>query len=245
MKKNGKHKAAIGLTIVIVLFLTGVSYGAWSDTLWLRGLLTTANFSIEFGDKKDIEVYLITADSQSNIAYKEKVTEFRSTKNDNENITLTLKSELINKLKIPGYMLQVKYPLKTSDDSKIKAIKPIMADFSKPDDTVDVIPGSIKIGIDGEYIGINEDVNESEYEIHFNIYRQIETVNDNNKAVVYLEAYGFNELSPELSIEYSDLIKILPEYADIPYDNPKIDVQLEAEYLLEIPIGAEQFNSAE
>lgn len=242
MKKIGKkYKASIGLSVVILLFLTGMSYGAWSETLSLRGIFTTANFSVEFGDTDNIEVNLVTADA-NNIKVEEKITQFNRTENNNKNVILSLKGELINKMLSSEYMLQVKYPLETSEDSKIKAIKPTKANFKKPDDTVEVIPDTIKISIDNI---INDKIDKSDYEIRFNIYRQIETSEEGNYAVVFLKAYNINNNYSEFSIEYSDLISIMPQYADIPYDNPNIEMQLEAEYSMEIPIVAEQFNRAE
>ena len=235
-----KYKMAIGLSIAILIFFTGVSYSGWSETLNIRGILTTANFSIEFGDEEDIEVYLIEAYDET-----KPVKGFGINRINNKNITLQLRDDLINRLKNPGYMLKINYPLKTSDDSKIKAIKTITADFGSPDDTVYVVPDSVSINIDGEYIDIDEEVDENDYEIRFNIYRQIEKDEDAYNGVIFLQADRINESSPEtISVEYSELIDILPE-VEISYENPVIEAQLEAYYSLEIPIGAEQFNNYE
>jgi predicted ribosomally synthesized peptide with SipW-like signal peptide len=244
MKKIGKNcKAAIGLSVVIILFLTGVSYSAWSDTLSIRGMFTTGSFGVEFGDEKDIEVNLIKTDAQNNIECIQKNKEFNAAKNDNDKYIVLSLTELINELKRPGYMLQLKYPIKTSDDSKIKVIKPIKVNFNKPDEIVDAIP-SIKVILGDELIIGNEEVNESDYKIRFKVYRQIETEKDNNYAVVFLEADNFNEVSPEVSVEYDDLTSIFPE-TDISQGNSELSVQLEAEYSIAVPIMAEQFNNGE
>ena len=96
-----------------------------------------------------------------------------------------------------------------------------------------------------EYIDIDEEVDENDYEIRFNIYRQIEKDEDAYNGVIFLQADRINESSPEtISVEYSELIDILPE-VEISYENPVIEAQLEAYYSLEIPIGAEQFNNYE
>lgn len=241
-----KHKLAIGLSAVILLFLTGVSYGAWSDTLSLRGIFTTANFSLEFGDKDDIDIDLIKADAKNNITAEGKVTEFVVTENGNKNIALSLKGDIINRLKEPGCMLRVKYPVKASDGSKIKAIKPEQADFGKLYKTVDAIPDYVKVSVDGKEVGIIEKIDMNDYEIRFNIYRQIETDGEKSTAVIFLKADGFNETPPEIgSVEYEDLIGILPDYTGLLYDNTQINAQTEAKYSLEIPITAEQFNSTE
>lgn len=247
MKTVGKKtKVAICISVVILLFLTGVTYGGWSDTLSIRGIFTTANFSVEFGERKDIAVHLITLDSQNNIKVEEEVDNLNITKNDNKNITLSLKGNLIDKLKEDGYMLQVRYPLRTTDDSKIKAIKPINADFNKPDQTIEAIPESVKITLEDIQIEINEKINESDYKIRFNVYRQIENDEDKSSAVLFLEADRLSALPNEImSVDYLKLTEILPEYTDIPYENPVIGVQLEAEYSLKIPIATEQYNADE
>lgn len=238
-----KYKIAIGLSTAILIFLTGISYSGWSETLNIRGILTTANFSIEFGDEEDIEVYLIKADDEI-ITDEKQVEVFDADKINNKNITLDLKDDLINRLKTPGYMLRISYPLKTSDDSKIKAIKPIMADFGNPDDTIYVTPDSIGINMDGEYLDIDEEVDKEDYEIRFKIYRQIEAEEGAYNAVIFLEADGFNESRHEIIYEYSKLREILPEYV-VSYENPVIKAQLEADYSLEVSIGAEQYNNYE
>lgn len=248
MKTVGKKiKVAIAISLVILLFLTGVTYGGWSDTLSIRGIFTTANFIVEFGEKKDIEVYLVTLNNQNNIKVEEKVENISITKNDNKNIVLSIKDNLINKLKEDGYMLLVRYPLRTSEDSKIKAIKSIEANFSKPDQTIEAIPDSVKFILDNKEIKINENINKSDYKIRFNVYRQIETEDDKNRAVVFLEADRLNTLSNEmLTVDYSEFTEIHPEYIDnIPYDNPVIGVEIEARYSLNIPIATEQFNVEE
>ena len=246
MKTVGKKiKVAIGLSVVILLFLTGVTYAGWSEILSIRGMFTTASFSVEFGDKNDIEVHLITLDNQNNIEVGNKVENINITKNDNKNITLNLKGNLINKLKEDGYMLLVRYPLRTSDDSKIEAIKPINADFNSPNQTIEVRPDFIKITLDDKEIEIYDKINESDYNIRFNVYQQIETEDDKSSAVLFLEADEFNVQSNELlSIDYSQLTEILPEYTDnVSHENPIIGIQLEAEYSLKIPIATEQFNA--
>ena len=242
-----KIKTAICIPVVFLLFLTGVTYGGWTDTLSIRGIFTTANFSVEFGDKNDIEVYLITLDSQNDIKVEEKIENINITKNDNKNIALSIKGNLTNKLKEDGYMLQVIYPLRTRDDSKIKAIRNIKADFDKPDQTIEAIPKSVKIILEDEQIEVNEEISESNYKIRFNVYRRIETEDDKSSAVIFLEADRLYALSNDiLSVDYLKLTEIFPEYTDkIPYDNPVVGVQLEAEYSLKIPIVTEQFNAGQ
>ena len=244
MKTVGKKiKVAIGLSVVILLFLTGVTYAGWSEILSIRGMFTTASFSVEFGDKNDIEVHLITLDNQNNIEVGNKVENINITKNDNKNIVLSLEGNLINELKEDRYMLQVRYPLRTSDGSKIKAIRHINADFDMPDQTIEAIPDSVKIVLEDKQIEINENINENDYKIRFNVYRQIETEDDNSSAVVFLEVDNLNVQSNEILVNYLELTEIHSESIDnIPYDNPVIGVQIEAEYSLEIPIATEQFN---
>ena len=244
MKKIGKNcKAAIGLSIAILLFLTGVSYSAWSDTLSIRGIFTTANFSVEFGNKNDIEVNLIKTDARDNIKVIEQDIKFSVTENDNKYISLRLTDNLINELKKPGYMLQIKYPIQASDDSKIKALKPIDADFDKPDESIDAIP-QVKITFRDERIAVSEEVNESDYKINFKVYRQMETENDKNIAIVFLEAGSINDTPLEISVEYEYLKTILSE-TDILQVNSELSAQLNAEYSIVIPILAEQFNNGE
>ena len=246
MKTVGKKtKVAIGISVVILLFFTGVTYSGWSETLSIRGIFTTANFSVEFGDENSIEVHLIYLDNQNNIEAEE-VENTSITKNDKKNIVVSIKDDLVNKLKEDGYMLQVRYPLRTSDDSKIKAIRHINADFDKPDQTIEAIPDSVKIVLEDKQIEINENINENDYKIRFNVYRQIETEDDKSSAVVFLEVDNLNVQSNEILVNYLELTEIHSESIDnIPYDNPVIGVQIEAEYSLEIPIATEQFNAEE
>ncbi len=244
MKKISKKlKAAIGLSVVILLFFTGVSYSAWSDTLSIRGIFTTANFSVEFGNKNDIEVNLIKTDARDNIKVIEQDIKFSVTKNDNKYISLRLTDNLINELKKPGYMLQIKYPIQASDDSKIKALKPIDADFDKPDESIDAIP-QVKITFGDERITVSEEVNESDYKINFKVYRRMETEKDKNIAIVFLEAGSINDTPLEISVEYEYLKTILSE-TDILQVNSELSAQLNAEYSIVIPILAEQFNNGE
>jgi hypothetical protein len=245
LKKVEKtHKAAIGLAVVILLFLTGVSYGAWSETLNLRGMFTTGSFGIEFGEKKDISVDLVTVDGNK-VTVQEKITEFNSTYKNDKSLSVRLKREPLNGLKNEGYMLRVKCPLKTKDDSKIKAIKPIDADFSESDDTIEAIPVSIQIIVGGKEVNIGETVNKNNYIIHFNIYKQIKQVTDEYYAYVFLEAKNINVSPAHIPIEYDDLNNILSEYIDISNDNTEINAQLEVEYSLSIPIAVDQFNAGE
>lgn len=256
MKIIIKHRTTIGLSLIILLFFLGVSYGAWSDILSVRGIVTTANFSVEFENAKEIKVHLVTMDANNNITSKERISDFSSTNNNNKNINLSLYGGLVEKMKTHGYMLQIEYPLKTTINSKIKAIKSEKANFSKPYEVINVAPDFVNVIINDKKININERINIADYKISFNIYRQIET-NDNNdsSAVIFVEVANINEVASKNigSIEYQDLLgyddysyleSSINDYSNSTY-NTIIDAKLNAEYSLNIPIVAEQFNTGE
>jgi hypothetical protein len=241
-----RHKIVIILTAVL-LFFVGSSYGAWTDMLHIRGKVTTSSFGIEFGNVKDIRVGLVKRDSSNKINYLNKNIEFNATENGNKEISLTIKldMELMDSLSVSGHMLCVEYPIKTSEQSKVKAINSEKADFNKPYTVIKAIPDYAEIVIYDESFPINEEINKNDYGIDFNVYRQI--VTDDNietTASVFIEVknidrYGNIKLG---SIDYSSLKNI--EGCDIAFENPIVNAQLKAEYSLKISIPTEQFNIA-
>ena len=246
-----RYKIVIILTAVL-LFFVGVSYGAWTDTLNIKGMITTSSFGIEFGNTNNIKVGLVKRDSSNEITSSIKNIEFNATENDNKEISLTveLNKDLMDALSESGHMLCVEYPIKTSDHSKIKAINSENADFNKPYTVIAAVPRHVEVFISDESGGkfyINEEINKNDYGIDFNVYRQIVT-NDEGEttAAVFIEGknigeYGGIELG---SIEYSSL-ENAQVYNDIAFENPLVNAQLKAEYSLEISIPTEQFNAVD
>lgn len=241
-----KYKYLIALTLVSVLSLIGVSYSAWTDTLSIKGKFTTGNFNVEFAEKKDIVVDLVTIDGNNEI-FKENIRRFNveanNTSKNQKIIKINIKDELFNKLETQGYMLRVRYPLKVTEDSKIKAIKPTKVNFNRPDDRISVIPSNIQITVEGKKVNLDKDVNKEDYKLNFNVYKQIKVEKNKNFALIYIEAEDINTNSKEINIEYKDFVKALAKGVRINSDNPVIDSKLEAEYFLDIPIAVEQYNA--
>lgn len=237
-----RPKLIIVLFTILILFFIGVSYGFWSNILSISGTLTTGSFHIEFGNKEDIQLNLITLDSQDNITVHHTVNKANVTKNDNKNIVLALNDSIINMIKDSDYMLQIKYPIKTTDSSKIKAIQPRIADFNKPDESIILAPDSVRFMINGIDMDFPIEINEDNYVIQVNVYKQIE---ETNIASVFLDVEGINNSYDSIgTVEYDFLIgNFSMDDFLVSYDNPTIDVQLEAEYSLEVSIETEQFNN--
>ena len=240
-----KYKVLIILTAVLLFFL-GTSYGAWTDMLHIKGIVTTSSFNIEFGNKKDIKIRLVKRDNNNEITVLDENIEFTAAEIDNKDINLTIEldKDLMNALSIPGYMLCAEYPIKASGHSKVKAINSEEADFSKPYTVIKAVPEHVEIVIDGEELNIKEEINKNDYAIDFNVYRRIVTDDDGNTtADVFIE--GSNIDNPGTlalgSVEYLSL-ENSSGYADISFGNPVIDAQLKAKYSLKISIPAEQFN---
>lgn len=236
-----RPKLIVLLFTMVILIFIGVSYGSWSNILSISGAFTTGNFHIEFGNKRDVQVALVTADSRDNITIHQRIKDINITKNDDKNMVVDINDSLINKMKDSDYMLQIKYPIKTTDNSKIKAIQPIEADFNKPDSTITLTPDTIRFITNGTDRALPIDINNRDYVIKANVYKQIE---EDGIASVFLEITDINnEFARIGSVEYEDLGGVLA--AEVSYDNPIIDVEVEAEYSLEISIDTEQFNNVE
>lgn len=240
-----KYKYIIALTLVIVLSLIGVSYSAWTDNLSIKGKITTGNFNIQFAEGKDIVVDLVTVD-RNNIIFKENISNHNviasDTAKEDNIIKINIKDDLLSKLETKGYMLRVRYPLKATEDSHIKDVKPTKLSFNSPDDNLSVIPTSIQVTVEGGKVDLGENINKEDYKVNFNIYKHTKVENNKNYAFVYIEAEDINTNSKEINIEYKDLIKALAKGVDIDPDNPVIVSKLEAEYFLDIPISLEQYN---
>lgn len=237
MRKISKNpKLMIVLFTMVILLFIGVSYGSWSNILSLGGAFTTGNFHIEYGNKEDVELSLVTLNSKDNITVHHNITNVNVTKNDDQSMVVAINDNLINKMKESDYLLQIKYPIKATNNSKIKAIQPRPADFKNPDSNITLTPDTISIDMD-----IPVDINERDYIINANIYKQIE---EDNTGTVFLEITDINNSYDRIgSIDYDFIAgSFSPEEL---YDNPTIDVQIEAEYSLEISIETEQFNNVE
>lgn len=235
-----KYKYIIALVLVSILSLIGVSYSAWTDTLSIKGKITTGNFNIEFAEGKHIVVDLVSIEG-SNISVKENIRRFNIDKDD-KSIKLNIKDELFNELEAQGNMLRVKYPLKATKDSHVKDIKPTKPNFNNPDDSLSIIPSNIKITVEGKLIDLDEEVNKEDYLINFNVYKQIITEGNKCFAVLYIEAKDIDTNPKEINIEYKDLVSALAKGAKIDQNNPVINSKLEAEYFMEIPVEMEQYN---
>lgn len=244
-KSSKKYKYIIALTLISVLSLIGISYSAWTDTLSIKGKFTTGNFNVEFAEGKDIVVDLVTIDG-NNVSVKENIRNYKvkanNTSKDDKIIKINIKDELLNKLGTQGYMFRVRYPLKASEDSHIKDIKPTKLSFNIPDDSLSVIPTNIQITVEGKKVDLDEAINKQDYKLNFNVYKHIKVENNKNYVFVYIEAKDINTNSKEINVEYKDLVKALAKGVSIDPDNPVIDSKLEAEYFLEIPIAFEQYN---
>lgn len=238
---NKKNKALIGLSLAILLFLTGVSYSAWSEVLSIKGIFTTGSFKIEFGDEDDIIANLVTLNGKKvNVKDKVNVNVDSRLLNNNKKANITLKDDLLNQMITQDYMLQIKYPLKATEDSTIKAMNSMTANFNNADKTVSVTP-TIEISSDGDS-ALLKYLSEGDFKVTFDIYNEIEVTEDGNYAVVYIKAKDMGSV-PEYSVGYDELMADLPQYVDISYDNPEINLTVNAEYSFEVDIAAEQFNS--
>lgn len=237
-----KNKLGIALIIIVLSFTIGVSYAYWTDTLIISSIFTTGSFDVEYADK-EVKVDMVKMDGEK-IIKEESVKDFTYTISaDKKSIVLNVNDNLINNLKDSNYMLRIKNPLITSEDSKVTAIKPKDIDFSQADDSFQVAPKELKLILDGNTI--TNDLNKEEYNISFDIYKGVEertNLDSPYYTLIYLKATNLNE--GNIKMEYDDLKVILPEYNDISYENPVItEAEIEAEYSLIIPIGVDQFNT--
>lgn len=239
MRAINKYKTTIGLALVTVLFLTGTAYGVWTDTTNIRGRLTTGNFSVEFARGKQISADLISPDGK--VITKQGLNT-NSFFKDDKNLSGSISGELLNLLKTDGVMLRVKCPIKTTNDSKIKAIKTFAADFNKPDHTLEVIPDSIKVVIGKEFLTF-DDINKEDFKITLNIYKQIEKIKGNYYAMIFLEVVDYNKNPDLVPIDYKMLTKNLSKVPDIACDTPFIKARINAMYWVNIPIELDQFNA--
>lgn len=239
MRTIGKYRVIVGFLVLVLLILSGVTYSAWSETLSLTGIFTTGSFKIEFGDKEDFSANLVTRDGKK-INVEDTVQVDAKLLNNNKKANITIKNELLNKMIEQGYILQIKYPLNTTDDSKIKAMNPMEADFSKADKTVTITP-TIEI-VSNHDLALIKYISEDDFKVIFDIFNEIEVTEDGNYAVVFIKAKSMNS-SPQYSIEYENLKAEFPQYTDISYNNPQIIININAEYSFEVDIAAEQFNS--
>lgn len=243
-----RYKTVIILTAVL-LSLVGISYGAWTDALHIRGMVTTSSFGIEFRDTNNIKVGLVKRDDGNKIIPLSKDVELNITENSHKDVSLSIEldGELMDDLSVFGHMLCVEYPIKTSDNSKVKAINSEEANFSKPYTVITAIPRHIEIVVNDEVFPVSEEINKNDYRMDFNVYRQI-TTDDEGKttAALFIEGKNIGEYSSmELgSIEYSSLGDF-ETCTDIDLENPVISAQLRAEYSLEVSIPAEQFNAVD
>ena len=243
MKMEKKHKIIIGLLLVVtLLFITGISYSSWVGTLSLKGLFTTGNFSVEFGDENKIEVILVDVGGKNNINGSRKITGLGATRIDDEHINLRLEDGIINDLKTGKNMLQIKYPLKITDDSTVENIKPVEVDFNKPYDNIGLVHDYVQISLDNENIDVHGGIDKNDYKINFNIYRAVEMNKKGNYAVVFLEVDDFDKGLDRFTIDYDDLTYALPAYSRLTKEDNLLRARLKTEYQLEIPIVAEQFN---
>lgn len=262
MRSTGKRYKTVIVLAAVLLFFVGTSYSAWTDELYIMGMINTSNFRIEFGNEKDVEVRLVKKDNSNKVMDLNKDIEFTATEIDDKdiNLILDLDKKIMDELSIPGNMLCVEYPIKTSDKSKVKAINSEKVDFSEPYTVITTVPEYIEIVINDEnnknyednqknemfnIFNINEEINKNDYAIDFNVYRQIVTDDDGETtASVFIEANNISRSNNmELGlVEYSN-IENAGDSADAIFENSVINAQLKAKYTLSISIPMEQFNT--
>ena len=110
------HKGKILLLGAMLLLFSaiGVSYGAWSQVLSVRGMFTTASFDIIFGHPGDIQVHMVDVDTGGNITTLGKIEDFIATQNEDKNIHLEIDDGLLQEMLEAGRKLRIEYPLRST-----------------------------------------------------------------------------------------------------------------------------------